>query len=97
MSVPQGKRTYRSPGPVTVITLSLHVVTCLTEGRRCYATLLSLPGNRNISMDTLTTPVFLRCMVTNSWKASVSIVAGSVKEGKTIHSQSLEAEEVSLQ
>jgi hypothetical protein len=36
-------------------------------------------------MDTLTTPVFLRCMVTNSRKASVSIVAGSVKEGKTIH------------
>jgi hypothetical protein len=36
-------------------------------------------------MDTLATPVFLRCMVTNSWKASVSIVAGSVKEGKTIH------------
>jgi hypothetical protein len=24
-------------------------------------------------------------MVTNSWKASVSIVAGSDKEGKTIH------------
>jgi hypothetical protein len=24
-------------------------------------------------------------MVTNSWKARVSIVAGSVKEGKTIH------------
>jgi hypothetical protein len=36
-------------------------------------------------MDTLTTLVFLRYMVTNSWKASVSIVAGSVKEGKTIH------------
>jgi hypothetical protein len=36
-------------------------------------------------MDTLTTPVLLRCMVTKSWKASVSIVAGSVKEGKTIH------------
>jgi hypothetical protein len=36
-------------------------------------------------MDTITTPVFLRCMVTNSWKAGVSIVAGSVKEGKTIH------------
>jgi hypothetical protein len=49
----------------------------LTEGRRYYATLLSLLGNRNISMDTITTPVFLRCMVTNSWKASVSIVAGS--------------------
>jgi hypothetical protein len=62
-----------------------HTVTCLTQGRRYYATLLSLLGNRNISMDTLITPVFLRCMVTNSWKASVSIVAGSVKEGKTIH------------
>jgi hypothetical protein len=24
-------------------------------------------------------------MLTNSWKASVSVVAGSVKEGKTIH------------
>jgi hypothetical protein len=36
-------------------------------------------------MDTLTTPVLLRYMVTNSWKASVSIVAGSVKEGKTVH------------
>jgi hypothetical protein len=46
---------------------------------------LSLLGNRNISMDSLTTPVFLRCMVTNNWKASVSIVAGSVKEGKTLH------------
>jgi uncharacterized membrane protein (DUF4010 family) len=50
---------------------------------------LSLLGNRNISMDTLTTTVFLRCMVTNIWKASVSIVAGSVKEGKTIHEVSL--------
>jgi hypothetical protein len=29
--------------------------------------------------------LLLRCMVTNSWKASVSIVAASVKEGKTIH------------
>jgi hypothetical protein len=36
-------------------------------------------------MDTLTTPVLLRCMVTNSRKTIVSIVAGSVKEGKTIH------------
>jgi hypothetical protein len=62
-----------------------NIVTCLTEGRRYYATLLSLLGNRNISMDTLTTPVLLRYMVTNSWKASVSILAGSVKEGKTIH------------
>jgi hypothetical protein len=44
----------------------------------------SLLGNCNISMDTPITPVFLHCMVTNSWKASVSIVAGSVKEGKTI-------------
>jgi hypothetical protein len=40
-------------------------------------------------MDTLTTPVLLRYMVTNSWKVSVSIVAGSVKEGKTIHRVSL--------
>jgi hypothetical protein len=60
-------------------------MTCLTGGRRYYATLLSLLGNRNNSMDTLTTPVLLRYMVTNSWKASVSTVAGSVKEGKTIH------------
>jgi hypothetical protein len=44
----------------------------------------SLQDKRNISMDTLITPVFLRCMVTNGWKVSVSIVAGSVKEGKTI-------------
>jgi hypothetical protein len=29
-------------------------------------------------MHTLTTPVLLRCMVTNSRKASVSIVAGTV-------------------
>jgi hypothetical protein len=36
-------------------------------------------------MDTLTTQVLLRYMITKSWKASVSIVAGSVKEGKTIH------------
>jgi hypothetical protein len=57
----------------------------MTEGYRYYATILSLLGNRNNSMDTLTTPVLLRYMVTNSWKASVSIVAGSVKEGKTIH------------
>jgi hypothetical protein len=36
--------------------------------------------------------LLLRCMVTNTWKASVSIVAGSVKEGKTIHaSQSTSA------
>jgi hypothetical protein len=51
----------------------------------------SLLGNRsrNSSMDTLTTPVLLRYMVTNSGKASVSIVAGSVKEGKTIHRVSL--------
>jgi hypothetical protein len=60
-------------------------VSCLTEGRRYYATLLSLLRNRNNSMDTLTIPVMLRCMVTNSRKASVSIVTGSVKEGKTIH------------
>jgi hypothetical protein len=66
-----------------------NIVTCQTEGHRYYATLLSLLGNRNIAMDTLTTPVFLRCMVTNSWKASVSIVAGSVKEGNTIHEVSL--------
>jgi hypothetical protein len=47
----------------------------------------SLLGNRslNSSMDTLTTPVLLRYMVTNSRRASVSIVAGSVKEGKTIY------------
>jgi hypothetical protein len=38
----------------------MDTVTCLTEGRRYYATLLSLLGNRNISMDTLTTPVLLR-------------------------------------
>jgi hypothetical protein len=36
-------------------------------------------------MDTLTTPVLLRCMVTYSRRVSVSIVAGSVKESKTIH------------
>jgi hypothetical protein len=29
-------------------------------------------------MDTLTTPVLLRCMVTNSKKAGVSIVAGTM-------------------
>jgi hypothetical protein len=47
----------------------------------------SLLGNRgrNSPMDTLTTPVLLRYMATNSRRASVSIVAGSVKEGKTIH------------
>jgi hypothetical protein len=47
----------------------------------------SLLGNRsrNSSMDMLTTPVLLRYMVTNSRRASISIVAGSVKEGKTIH------------
>jgi hypothetical protein len=50
-----------------------NIVTCLTGGRR-------LLGNcsRNSSMDKLTTPVLLRCMVTNSEKASVSIVAGTV-------------------
>jgi hypothetical protein len=47
----------------------------------------SLLGNRshNSSMDTPTTPVLLRYMVTNTRRASVSIVAGSVKERKTIH------------
>jgi hypothetical protein len=65
--------------------MSVNTVTSLTGVRRYYATLLSLLGNRNISMDTFTTPVFLRCMITNSWKASVSIVAGSVKEGRTTH------------
>jgi hypothetical protein len=62
-------------------------VTCLTEDSRYYTALLSLLGNRrrNSSMDTLTTPVMLRYMVTNSRRASVSIVAGNVKEGKTIH------------
>jgi hypothetical protein len=46
----------------------------------------SLLGNRSrsSSMDTLTTPVLLRYMVTNSRRANVSVVAGSVKEGKTI-------------
>jgi hypothetical protein len=63
----------------------MDTVMCLTKGRRYYATLLSLLGNCNISMDTLITPVFLRFMVTNSWKASVSVVAGSVKEEKTMH------------
>jgi hypothetical protein len=63
----------------------------MTEGRCYYATLLSLLGNRNNSMDTLSTPVLLRCMVTNNWKANVFIVAGSVKEVKAIHaSQSSE-------
>jgi hypothetical protein len=40
----------------------------------------SLLGNRSrsSSMDTLTTPVLLRYMVTNSRRASVSIVAGTV-------------------
>jgi hypothetical protein len=33
-------------------------------------------------MDTLTAPVLLCYMVTNSWKASVSSVAGSVKKGR---------------
>jgi hypothetical protein len=47
----------------------------------------SLLGNRsrNSSMDTLTTTVLLRYMVTNSRRASVSIVAGSVNECKTMH------------
>jgi hypothetical protein len=57
----------------------------LAEGRRYYATFLSLLGNSNTSMDTLTTQVFLRFVATNSWKAGVSIVAGSFKDGKTIH------------
>jgi hypothetical protein len=48
---------------------------------------LSLLGNRirNSSIDTLTTLEVLRYMVTNSRRASVFIVAGNVKEGKTIH------------
>jgi hypothetical protein len=52
----------------------IYIVTCLTEGRRYYATLLPLLGNRS----TLTTPVLLRYMVTKSRNASVSIVAGTV-------------------
>jgi hypothetical protein len=50
-----------------------NILTRWAEGRHYYATLLSLLGNRNTSMDTLTTPVLLRCMATNSRKASVSI------------------------
>jgi hypothetical protein len=40
----------------------------------------SLLGNRsrNISMDTLTTPVLLRYMVTKNLKATVFIVAGTM-------------------
>jgi hypothetical protein len=51
----------------------------------------SLLGNRSriSSMNTLTTPVLLRYMVTNSRRAIVFIVVGSVKEGKTIHRVSL--------
>jgi hypothetical protein len=60
----------------------------------------SLPGNHShsSSMDMLTSPVLLPYMVTNIRKASVSIVAGSVKGGKTIHRVSLRqsASEVSL-
>jgi hypothetical protein len=68
-----------------LLLITFNIVTCLTEGRRYYATHSSLLGNRNNSMDTLTTPVFLRCMVTNSGKAIVSIVAGTVlkKEDNT--------------
>jgi hypothetical protein len=40
-------------------------------------------------MDTLTTPVLLRYMLTNSRRVSVSTVAGSVKEEKTIYGVSL--------
>jgi hypothetical protein len=52
---------------------------------------LSLLGNRsrNSSMDTVTNPVLLRYMVTNSRRVSASIVAGSVKKGKAIHRVSL--------
>jgi hypothetical protein len=50
-------------------------VTGLTEGHRYYETLLSLLGNRNTSTDTLTTPVHLLCMVTNSRKGSVGCIA----------------------
>jgi hypothetical protein len=61
----------RSPkNRVRVLTPCIYIVMCLTEGRRYYATLLSLLRNRNNSMDTLTTAVLLRCMVTNSRKAS---------------------------
>jgi hypothetical protein len=52
----------------------------MTEGRRYYATLLSLLGNSNTSMNSLNTPVLLRCMVTNSRKASISIVAGTMSK-----------------
>jgi hypothetical protein len=73
------------------------IVTCLTKGRRYYATLLSLLGNRNNSMDTLTTPVLLRCMITKSRKTSVSIGSAGCYLGKTIHnSPSQSAPGVSL-
>jgi hypothetical protein len=48
-----------------------NIVTCMTEGRRYYATLLSLLGNSNISMDKLATPVLLVTITTNSREASV--------------------------
>jgi hypothetical protein len=38
--------------------------------------------SHNISMDMPTTPVLLRCTVTNNGKASVSIVAGTVLKGE---------------
>jgi hypothetical protein len=72
-------------------------VTCLTEGRRYYATLFSLLGNRNTSMDTLTTLVLLvtiatksrkatvGCMATNSGKASVGRIATNSGKASIFH------------
>jgi hypothetical protein len=63
---PEGKRPLGRPRRRWV-----YAVTCLAEGRRYYATFLSLLGNRNTSKYTLTTPVLLRCMATNNMKDSV--------------------------
>jgi hypothetical protein len=55
---------HHSPFVSISVLWTIHIVTCSTEGHRYYATLLSLLGNRNISMDRLSIPVFLRCLVT---------------------------------
>jgi hypothetical protein len=68
-----------------IVTLWYNTVTCLTEGRHYYATLLSLLGNRSTSMDTLATPVLLVTIATNSGKASVGRMATNSRKASVFH------------
>jgi hypothetical protein len=63
----------------------IHTVTCLTECHRFFVTLLSILGNRNTSMDTLTTPLLLVTIATKSRKASVGRIATNSGKASVFH------------